>query len=212
MATEWSIAMAWGVDEIYLAATERAVAWATGSPFAHISYLVKDPVASCDARGDEHRHSVGAQGLLVLRGVGSPQGFQSGRMPGAVHWDGLRPDAGAAPVDAAVGAQLQAYITQMDMRGLDAPDAFRAWLREVSLRLQQPLMFYTASTFGGTCDYDYALTYTPNERLHATRFEGLRPCSPTALQSGLACLSITLPTSYFALHERSFDWASRALL
>jgi len=116
------------------------------------------------------------------------------------------------PVDPAFGAQLQAYITQMDMRGLDAPDAFRAWLRDLSLRLQEPLMFYTASTFGGTYDYDYALTYTPTERLHATRFDGLRPCSPTALQSGLACLSITLPTSYFALHERSFDWASRALL
>lgn len=203
--------MAWGVDEIYLAATERAVAWASASPFAPQAYVVKDPVAA-DWSQKSCRHDVGESGLLVLRGVGSPEGSQSGRMPGAVHWTGLLPDAGAAPADATVGAQLHAYITQMDMRGLDAPDTFRMWLRDLSHRLQQPVMFYTASTFGGAYDYDYALTYTPQERLHATRFDGLRACSPTALQSGLACLSITLPTSFFALHERAFDWPSRALL
>ncbi|AWH25804.1 hypothetical protein [Stenotrophomonas sp. YAU14D1_LEIMI4_1] len=203
--------MAWGVDEIYLAATERAMAWAASSSFAHLAYVVKDPVATCWAQS-LHRHEVGKSGLLVLRGVGSPEGSQSGRTPGAVHWTGLLPDAGAAPADATVGAQLQAYITQVDMRGLDAPDTFRMWLRDLSHRLQQPVMFYTASTFGGSYDYDYALTYTPQERLHATRFDGLRPCSPTALQSGLACLSITLPTTFFALHERAFDWPSRALL
>lgn len=200
--------MSWGANAIFIAATERAVAWAAQSPLAHVAYVVRRLPDHAWYRR-EWKHDVGAEGLLVLRPVGHPNAYG---MNNGVVWNTLIPDRFTTP-DTVVSAQLHAYLAELGMEEECPPADFRRWLQSVAAELGQSIVFYSCSMWAGDIEHEYVLGYGAGERLHVTRQDAAgQMIGHDALRKGLAEVSVHLPTGYFALHTGGFDWASHALM
>ena len=79
-------------------------------------------------------------------------------------------------------------------------------------QLNEPVVYYSCSMWGGDIDHEYCLLYEPQESLLLTNASERGHGAERALVQGLQKLGLALPTPFFAPHTRSFDWAARKLV
>jgi hypothetical protein len=196
--------MTWYADEILLRATPAAVDALVALPaVSEFAYVVRD-LTGHDWHEPGIRHGLPADGLLVIRPVcGSDSHSRDWYGTAVLEW---------AAVASADTGRLDSGVTRRLAENLDEvsrpPASFRAALAALARQLSQPVVFYSCCTFGGTVIQEFSLIYEPAESLFVKSDlhgeiadDGIEP-----LRSGLGKLELTLPTSYFAPHTRSFPW------
>jgi hypothetical protein len=90
-------------------------------------------------------------------------------------------------------------------------------LMSLNAKTKVPIMYYQCDMWGGLIDEEFAIVFNgevsvywrdnSRERTFLIRDEGDVEFETTPLQKGLEYLGLTLPSHYFALHSRNFDWA-----
>jgi hypothetical protein len=88
------------------------------------------------------------------------------------------------------------------------PMSFRIFLQQLAVALNTTVLYYAGSTWGGDVESEYVLSYQPEERLLITDIESK---ASNALRDGLAMIGINIPSGFFALHTREFDWEQHRL-
>jgi len=179
--------MTWYADEIILRATPRALALvSTSQTLRPFSYHVRS-LAGHHWYRKEHEHSLPEEGLLVIRPVG-PQLFETNN---------------AAPLRAEVTNEL---LTLLDGETTPPPTSLRQALAAMAATLDQAVIYYSCRMWAGDIDYEYCLSYGPDEALLVTQ-----PDTEDSLRAGLRKVGLDLPTHYFALHTREFPWDTHKL-
>ena len=201
--------MTWYAHEILLRATPAALAAIHASaqlaPFAyHLRSL--DQV---QWYRPEHRHGLPEGGLLVIRPVCCAEDR-------CAQWHG-EPflDTTSLPPRPEVAPLLQADIAtpladQLSETSLPAM-SLRGTSAALAQQLQEPVVYYACGMWGGDVDFEYCLTYEPQESLFARDVSERGHGTERALDMALAKLGLTLPSGFFAPHTRSFDWAAHQL-
>jgi hypothetical protein len=93
------------------------------------------------------------------------------------------------------------------------PKDLRIFLRQLSYNTGTTVAFYQCEMWGGDIEFEKAWVYTPDETTysHPTNdIEGFGSFPDDDYQPLIAMLKhfgLYLPTTYFALHTRSFPWA-----
>jgi hypothetical protein len=203
--------MTWYADEIMICGTPKALAFVTQHPhFSACAYHVKS-IAGHTWYREEHRHTLPAEGLLVIRPIRS--GNEEAHALGwyeetALDWNVV--SGGGALPDPTVSQLLREHL------GEDCPPTtFRQALRSMALELGQPVLYYSCAMWGGDIEQQYCLMYTPADGAEAAaiyRNPDGEGSMADALVAGLAHLGIAASTGYFALHERGFDWQRHRLV
>lgn len=210
--------MSWFVDEILLPATARARESIAADPLlAPFAYWVRD------LRGhawslDEHRHDLPKDGVIAIHPVRDTRADEDepadpDALP-SLDWSRLQPAQARCPEPDRIGQRLSAYLLECtgELASLPPPP-MRAYLRELALRVETPVLYHSAFFWGGSAEYEYSLCYREHEALFLTR----PPAEPGdevvrhALHDGLGGIGVHLPSPYFALHTRSFPWARHRL-
>ncbi|RGE39736.1 hypothetical protein DZC30_21495 [Comamonas testosteroni] len=201
--------MTWYADEILLRATPAALtAIKADAQLVGFAYHLKS-LDEFDWYLPEHRHGLPAEGLLVVRPVCNAQSH-GGR------WYG-EPVLDAAQLSAATDAQALLNPQIPEQLAADVYDsalpcaALRASLATLAQRLNEPVVYYSCSMWGGDIDHEFCLLYEPQESLLMTDVAERGHGAERALGQGLQKLGLALPTAFFAPHTRSFDWAAHKL-
>lgn len=210
--------MTWFADEILLPATDRAREAIAADPLlAPFAYWVRD-LRKHDWPRDEHRHDLPEGGVIAIHPVRDTRADDEDsaypdELP-SLDWSRLQPARAHGPEPDRIGQRLSAYLLECtgELASLPPPP-MRAYLGELSARIEAPVLFYSAFLWGGAVEYEYSLCYRGHEALFLTR----PPAEPGdevvqhALHDGLGGIGVHLPTPYFALHTRSFPWARHRL-
>ncbi len=203
--------MTWYADEIMLPATPDAIARLTADlmlrPF---SYWIKE-LTSYDWPSSAQRHSLPVGGLLVIRPVCEAEtGNASWYDEHFLDWESFTEEN--QPLSNDSSPLIENACDHID--GPAPPLAFRKFLSGLSVTLESPILYYSASTWAGLLEQEYSLSYQPHERLFTTRRDDVLIDGPNhissqngnALQQGLETLGVSLPSYFFAPHTRSFPW------
>ena len=201
--------MTWYADEILLRATPAALAAIKAdAQLADFAYHLKS-LDDFSWYLPEYRHGLPAEGLLVVRPVCNAQSH------GGRWYDEPVLDTALfrAPEDAQ--ALLNPQIPELlsvDLHESALPTKpLRSQLAVLARQLNEPVVYYSCSMWGGDIDHEFCLLYEPHESLLMTDVSERGHGAKRALVQGLQKLGLALPTPFFAPHTRSFDWAAHKL-
>ena len=201
--------MTWYAHEILLRATPAALAAIHANtqlaPFAyHLRSLDQEQWYL-----PEHRHGLPEGGLLVIRPVCCAKDR-------CAQWHGDTVlDTALLPLMPEMAPLLQADIAtpladQLSEASLPT-QSLRSTLAALALQLQEPVVYYACGMWGGDVDFEYCLTYEPQESLFARDVSERGHGTERALDVALMKLGLKLPSAFFAPHTRSFDWPAHHL-
>lgn len=201
--------MTWYAQEILLRATPAALQAVRNSallaPFAYHLHSLQD----IDWYLPEHRHGLPQGGLLVIRPVcaAAAQGAQW-------HEEAIL-DTVSLPLNPGTLHCLQADIATLladQVPETSLPSVhLRSMLATLAKQLHETVVYYACGMWGGDLDFEYCLSYEPQETLFATDVCGHGHHTQRALHQALKSIGLTLPSAFFAPHTRSFDWAAHRL-
>lgn len=202
--------MTWYADEILLRATPAALAAIkTDMQMADFAYQLQS-MDDFDWYLPEHRHGLPPEGLLVIRPACDAQSH------GGRWYDEPVLDAAllSAPEDtqALLSPQIPELLSADLHESALPPHPLRNHLAALARQLNEPVVYYSCSMWGGDIDHEYCLLYEPQESLLLTNASERGHGAERALVQGLQKLGLALPTPFFAPHTRSFDWAAHKLV
>jgi hypothetical protein len=193
--------MTWYANEILISASDEVISKITNDPrLAPFTYWVKN-VDEYPWYRIEQKHDLPPLGLIVIRPV--LQTADEGHHwydETILDWSTLKRDTqGTGCINNAIDNDLDAYLSSDEI----VPISFRQFLADLATELNTPVLYYAGFMWGGDVESEYSLVYSPQEQLFITKtqIEG-----SDALREGLAAIGIHLPTGFFALHTRSFNW------
>ncbi|MDR2298275.1 MAG: hypothetical protein LBE30_08020 [Comamonas sp.] len=201
--------MTWYAHEILLRATPAALQAIRDSallaPFAYHLHSLQD----VDWYLPGHRHGLPQGGLLVIRPV------CSAAAQGAQWHEEAILDTTSLPLNPDTLHCLQADIAtlladQVPETSLPAPH-LRSMLAALAEQLHETVVYYACGMWGGDLDFEYCLSYEPQETLWVTDVAERGPHEKRALYQALMNIGLMLPSAFFAPHTRSFDWAAHRL-
>jgi hypothetical protein len=195
----------WIADEIILRATPPALAALKVSGLAPFAYHVKS-LAGHSWFEERARHDLPEGGLLVIRDLhASSSHGDEAHDEARQDWSHLSFDAGTERL---LDSNLVRDLAECLEDAQAPPPQLRRALATLAKQLCEPVLYYRCEMFGGEIDYEYSLVYSPRESLLVSE-QGHGPgavVGKDALRLGLFQIGLILPTSYFALHTRSFPW------
>jgi hypothetical protein len=149
----------------------------------------------------EVRHGLPEDGLVIVRPVSSPQGFE-----------GCYDDK--VPI---LSWHLDSIVTDEKSEAEDQvfnpPDTLKHFLRNLSRKTSSVTAFYQCVMWAGIVDWETSWVYTPEEFIYAhpanapDAIFAIPEHDHQPLIALLRHFGLYLPTTYFALHTRSFPWA-----
>jgi hypothetical protein len=208
--------MTWYADEIILRASTTALevvgASSHWAPFAyHIQSLDEHEWGH-----QEQRHGLPEGGLLVIRPV-------CGHLSHRVKWyEAAILDWATLPFEPRAAELLDTTMTQRLSKYLEEeaevmpPLQLRKAVASLAAHLNQPVLYYGCSMWGGDICYEYSLVYEPAESVTFTRphFQSDTDTEnyvEDSLCAGLRKIGLSLPTVYFAPHTRCYPWQMHKL-
>jgi hypothetical protein len=78
-----------------------------------------------------------------------------------------------------------------------------------------PIIYYRSDYWGGSAEFEFSIEFNTqntlyihdNEKSIEFKDSKLLKSDKTVLQNSLKSINLELPTDFFALHQRSFDWS-----
>jgi hypothetical protein len=211
--------MTWYADEIILrastAALEAVRAASCLAPFAYHIRALDGHAWVCQ----EQRHGLPEGGLLVIRPVCDHCDRSSHRL---AWYEVATRDWATLPFEPGVEELLDTTMTQRLSKYLEEeteaipPLQLRKAVASLAAHLNQPVLYYSCSMWGGDICYEYSLVYEPAESVIFTR-PHVQSDTDTgndvenALRAGLLKIGLSLPTVYFAPHTRCYPWQMHKL-
>lgn len=204
--------MTWYGDYLYCEARDEVLAALAASWLKSAVHHVVEPLDhEWYTPGVEHGLPDG--GLVAVRPVGEPGPSWYGTP--VLSWRGYprgdRPPAAVPPsrVKPALG----------EHKRFAPPAGYLAWARELAARTNTSVVCYYAFMWGGDTEYEYAWVFGKVEEVYVDGPDGLRVFAPDGeakrpgdvLVEALRPLGLQLPSPYFALHTREFDWKPYAV-
>lgn len=198
--------MTWYANEILIAASDKAISKISNDPrLAPFTYWVKN-VGECPWYRSEQTHDLPPLGLIVIRPVLQTMDEDHHWYDETIlDWNTLEQGTeGTGCINTAIDNDLDAYLNGDET----APISFRQFLADLATELNTPVLYYAGIMWGGDVESEYSLVYSPREQLFLTKPQSV---GSDALREGLAAIGIHLPTGFFALHTRSFNWREHHL-
>jgi hypothetical protein len=91
-----------------------------------------------------------------------------------------------------------------------------SFLKSLNEKFKVPFLYYYCVMWGGDIEEEYAIVFNEGIKIYEYDYErkkdfeinkdGKTELNLTVLQTSFKNLDLELPTWFFALHERSFDW------
>lgn len=202
--------MTWYADEVLLRATPAALAAIKAdSQLVRFSYHLQS-LDDVDWYMPEHRHGLPTEGLLIIRPACNAESR------GSRNWYDepvLDTSQLTAPQDAQslLNPQVPECL-RADVETSALPtQAWRNYLATLALQLNEPVVYYSCSMWGGDIEHEYSLIYAPEESIVITSTTEREDLERRALYQGLHKVGLELPSGFFAPHTSSFDWKAHAL-
>lgn len=211
--------MTWFANSIFAEPKPAVIASLCTSPeMAQGLYLVKD-LADFQWFDPQVRHGLPAEGLLVGREVcdlGSPAARWHADK--AISWHALVGPATVPVLQPEVILSSPA-LADSDLALLQEvfpPIEFLRYLKWLNLTSQSLVSYYACATWGGEVEVEFAWVFTEMDRLYIFRDHetvlvygakhSVEVVPGTVLNLVLRHYGIDLPSQYFALCTRAFEW------
>ncbi|WP_155399109.1 hypothetical protein [Xenorhabdus bovienii] len=192
--------MSWYTDELLMSATSKTLKYIkTDAQLRQFAYLIPH-LNDYAWYVPNHQHNLPSGGLIVISPVCGKRNFNQYRQAFLNYYE------------LTVLESKASFLTETEGRIVpEAPEikkSFREFLVALSQEIDTPVLYYTASSWGGTFDYELSFLYQPEEILYTspTHFEDVKPDEKqNALVEGLAGIGVTT-LGFFAPHTREFEW------
>jgi hypothetical protein len=207
--------MTWFANHIYAANKPELLSALQKHPILRKGLYLVDDISDYPWFRPEIRHGLPQGGLIVVREICFP-GIDSGAAEwhdqDAVFWESAT--TASIPI-----IPLQMLLSQNDNEPLGGdlvPLSALQSFKEISNASGSTLIYYSHCMWGGGTEYELAWSFGNYDR--ATRYlddetflEVRLDTAPerqagAVLKSVLAELDMAIPTGYFALHARNFNW------
>lgn len=204
--------MTWYAHNIYIPANPTAMELLRGDPYIKPFLFFVKSLDKFIWHTPEVIHSLGKTGLLVIQPVGPTEEHSTHWYGRVLPWDSLQVMEEAEKVD-----------THVD-EDQSPPQSLLQFLRSFSMKTKVPVLFYSCFMWGGDVEFEAAWVFLPEQYTYVG-LGGKEPCVQAISDKGvisteagdvlgkaLCHLGVSLPTSFFALHTRRFDWAEHQII
>lgn len=209
--------MTWYAHAIYGPWSEGLAKDLSGT-FTGFMYHVKS-LEKRDWWKPDIKHGLPPGGLLAIQPVGPSEGhaFESWYQEPFFNWTQVpqtttRTDGLSSNLLDPTGEEQSRHV----------PAKFLDYLAHQSRRRNVPIFYYHCSTWGGDVEEEFAWVFDSGKEIVYEHVPGkaqprvakhihgqpMITADGDVLRSALSHIGLQLPTSYFAPHTRSFDWAS----
>ena len=201
--------MTWFAHNLYMPATDNALKVLRGKPsLLPYLFLVRD-LEGYPWYSPEALHDLGPVGLAVVRPIGPTQGYPfDWHQEKVLPWDSLHPTT--------PNPRLATFVEGE----VSPPTSLLQFLKELSNEAGVPVLYHSASSWGGSLEFEASWVFTPVQHTYITHSASYRKqkvryinedgfevlVKGDALRKGLEHLDIRLPTKYFALHTGELLW------
>lgn len=205
--------MTWYADHVFCEPREAVLAALKETWMARAVHHVVEPLAH-DWYTDGIEHGLPEGGLVVVRPVAEPGAKRQGRE--VVSWKAYpKRDRPPWPIP---GRHVRRTLDEGEQ--FYPPDGFLAYLSEFAAATASVVAYYQCFSWGGDVESETAWLCGDDPRVFAGRRngncvaftrDGHAEKDADVLIEALRPFGLVLPSPYFALHTREFDWAPYAL-